>query len=387
MPASTDPFKTAAQQTYQLLKAAFPSEQYFWRCGHSFDTIVDYFTKVDSSDANNFSTIAIDKYKSQSGAWYDDFGWWGISGLKASEAGIFGSNGSVFASIATACWTEMLDNAPYGWERADQKTYAPYAPLVDGGVWNHTVDLGCHPGGTDRLCGRQNTVTNGLYLVLAQRLSLDGKLPADLKYRVAANQEYHFLKTWFDLPLKPALVLMNHYLPDRAVVRERVSTFKQVTPSIPAATDPAFRSDLAWAGDQGLILGGLVDRMRIVGKASSDYPELLKTARKLMAGTREYLTAQTSEPGILKPWYPDPSPGGDDDDYWTGPAVYMRYLLNAFENDDLRADLLAPAYQTFIRQAAEFAMTHTAQSTDTVVDLTNDLAALVAACVILAAVN
>lgn len=151
--------------------------------------------------------------------------------------------------------------------------------------------------------------------------------------------------------------------------------------------DPAFRSDLAWAGDQGLILGGLVDRMRIVGKASPEYPELLATARKLMAGTMDYLTAPTTEPGILKPWYPDRSPGGDDSDYWTGPAVYMRYLLNAFERDDLRADLLAPAYQTFIKKAAEFAMTHTPQSNDTVVDLTNDLAALVAACVILAADN
>lgn len=299
------------------------------------------------------------------------------------EAGVFGGNGVAFRSIALECWAEMADNAPYGWQRADQRKFAPYAPLFDGGVWNHIVDSGCNPGGSNPLCGRQNTVTNGLYLVLAQRLLLDGKLPPNPAYEQAAIQEYQFLKSWFDLPQNPTQALMNNYMTGRAVVRERVSIFKSGT------VDPDFRQELAWTGDQGLILGGLVDRMRIVGKASPEYLGLLAMARNLMAGTRDYLADQAAQPGYLLPWWPQPAPGNDSDDYWTGPAIYMRYLLNAFRNDDLRVDLLTPAYQTFIRANAEYVvnMPNRPQSSDQVVNLTNNLAILVAAIVMLASIG
>lgn len=383
MPISIDDFKMAAHQAYTALKPAFDAEAtvFFWRLGHSFDTIVDYFLSTDGSDANNFAAIAIKKYNDGGGAWYDDFGWWGISGLKASTARVFGGNDVVFRSMALACWDKMATNAPYGWQRADQKKFADFAPLFDGGVWNHIVDDGCHPGGADQLCGRQNTVTNASYLVLAERLSLDKNVPPNPAYGAAARQEHQFLNNWFYLAQKPAdLALMNNYAAGRAVVRERVGTFRS------GVTDPGYRKDLAWAGDQGLILGGLVDRMRIVTRGSPEYPVLLGTARKLLAGTREYLTAQKAEPGILQPWWPGGAPGDDDDDYWTGPAVYMRYLLDAFRNDDLKTDLLAPTYQAFIRANAEYVVNNPGrpQSGDTVVNLTNNLAILVAAIVMLA---
>lgn len=384
MAISIDEFKETAKSTYAALKPAFKSEPqvYFWRLGHSFDTIVDYFVTTDDTDAKAFATIAIDRYNGGGGAWYDDFGWWGISGLKASAAAIFGDkNDQDFRSIAIACWKKMADNAPYGWKRADQKTFANYAPLFDGGVWNHVVDEGCHPGGNNPLCGRQNTVTNGLYLVLAERLSLDKNVPHHPDYRLAANHEYQFLNDWFELRSKPAdQALMNNFVRDRAVVRERVSIFQS------GIMDPDYRKDLAWAGDQGLILGGLVDRMRFVQRSSPEYKTLLATARKLMAGTMDYLARNSNEQGILQPWWPGGAPGGDDDDYWTGPAVYMRYLLNAFQNDDLKVDLLKPAYHAFIRANAEYVVNNLdrPQSTDKVVNLTNNLAILVAAIAMLA---
>jgi hypothetical protein len=40
-------FKAAAIQTYNNLVTSFPTEGAFWRAGHSFDTIVDYYLNVD----------------------------------------------------------------------------------------------------------------------------------------------------------------------------------------------------------------------------------------------------------------------------------------------------------------------------------------------------
>lgn len=394
MPSSPAALKSAALAAYTELKSQYPSEWFFWRCGHSFDTVVDYFTNVDSSDADNFAQLAITKYAPTSQDWWDDYGWWGIAGAKASSAGVFSFNYVAhFRTIVGQAWQEMADNAPYGWQKANQQEFKDWAPLFDGGVWNHVVDEQYHPGGPDKLGGRQNTVTNGLYLVLAQRLVLDGSLQVAPPPRPAADQEYQFLKNWFDPPailkLTPGQALMKYY-DDKAVVRERVSIFKPTDQNGQHYQDSAFRPELAWAGDQGLILGGLVDRMRIVGKASTEYPALLATARKLMAGARDYLTTQATPAGTLRPWWPNPSPGAptDDDDYWTGPAVFMRYLLNAFRNDDLRVDLLTPAYQTFIRANAEYVvnMPNRSQSSDQVVNLTNNLAILVAAIVMLASI-
>lgn len=64
MPISTDDFKAAAFQAYTDLKPAFETENqvFFWRLGHSFDTIVDYFVTTDRSDANSFAAIALGRY-------------------------------------------------------------------------------------------------------------------------------------------------------------------------------------------------------------------------------------------------------------------------------------------------------------------------------------
>jgi hypothetical protein len=366
-----DQFKTAAQQAYAALKPVFAAYDNFWQLGHSFDTIVEYFVTTDSSDAKVFAPIALNKYKTLQGDWYDDFGWWGISGLKASATTVFGGDDG-FRTVALRCWAKMYENAPYGWARADQKKFKDYAPLIDNGVWNHVIDSGCNPADSTSLCGRQNTVTNGLYLVLAERLSLDEKVPHDPVYRLAANAEYKFLDDWFKRPEDEAL--LNDYAQGRAVVRERVSTFKG------GAKDAGFREKLAWAGDQGLILGGLVDRMRF---DKQGYQQLLATARKLMAGTKDYLVDRST--GILLSWTPDQAPGNDAGDYWTGPAVYMRYLLSAFQNADLKKDLMQPDYQKFVRTNAENVVLHPdrQQSGYPVVDLTNNLAILVAAVVML----
>ena len=134
---------------------------------------------------------------------------------------------------------------------------------------------------------------------------------------------------------------------------------------------------LAWAGDQGLILGGLVDRMRYTSSAM-EYAEMLGTAVQILGGVRDHLAVD----GILQPWTPgQPPPAGDEGDYCTGVAVCMRYLLYAWQNNtDLHVELAKPAYQQFIRTNAERVIAQPSDcNTDEMANLINDLAVLVTA--------
>ena len=169
---------------------------------------------------------------------------------------------------------------------------------------------------------------------------------------------------------------------DKAVVRERISCYDS------GVKLNSYRPDLAWAGDQGLIIGGLLERMEIVGKEDPTYPAMLTVVRQILAGTREYLAVD----GRLLPWWPDPSPGtggrrpgGDPEDYRTGIGAYMRYLLHVhlLNHEDLTQDL--SVYHGFVYGNAQHVLqspSPTDGNVDAVmVSLTNDLAILTAAMV------
>jgi hypothetical protein len=399
MTATVDDFGAEATTAYAALKEAFPGEDpaYWWRQGHAFDTAIDYLARIDSSDADSFAQLAL-KYGASppKDAWYDDYPWWGIAFLKGQLSkgkmgtDLFSQDAiAQFARAGFICWTQVNDNAPYGWDRrADPTKFAAYWPLFEGGVWNHVVDDDCNPGpeSPGPLCGRQNTVTNALYLVYATRLYMND--PTSAPFHEAMTREYAFLSNWFaykDPWQRPDLALMNVYSADKgkAVVRERVGTFRPLPPgNKPGAQDEKYRTDLAWAGDQGLVLGALVDRMRMVPGGSPEYRQVLATARQLLAGTMDYLVDRETDPrGILRAWWPDPAPGGDDDDYLTGPGIFFRSLLYAYRaNTELKNDLLQPAAQDFIRANAEnVANPDRPQSEDPIVNHANDLATLVAA--------
>ncbi len=90
----------------------------------------------------------------------------------------------------------------------------------------------------------------------------------------------------------------------------------------PARQAHAYRPSLAWAGDQGLIVGGLIDRTILEPKA---YAETVPLARTILRGSRDTssIPAASSSPGSERDGLG--APGGDVDDYMTGPGVFMRY--------------------------------------------------------------
>jgi hypothetical protein len=193
MMADADDFREPAKTTYVALKEAWEQTgSFFWRLGHSFDSVIDYLATVDRTEASDFAELALTKYLEGGGAWYDDFAWWGIAGLRAGQrSDLFGWRSLDFRRFALDSWKTLDGNAPYGWDRADHAKFADYEPLFDGGVWNHIVDDDCNPGpdGVDELCGRQNTVTNALYLVLANRLSGVRVLAKVVRLRPGARLE------------------------------------------------------------------------------------------------------------------------------------------------------------------------------------------------------
>jgi len=433
----------------------------YWQLGNSFDTIIDYFL-TDSSEAANFTSTILNTWNNTEGpdnkagaaCWYDDFGWFGIAALKASQHpelwgigtnviancdGVSGEAGppvDQFNRMADCAWNKMNDNASDIWDDCVsgtgdqlpncQKLFGELEPLILGGVWNYfwslekkdtcntpcnpvlcsdplmpsnnrvycskLTDTGDPPCSSCNFCGTQNTVTNGLYLVLSSRRN-------EIE---AANRELDFLMQWFNFEPKEKALLNKDIIPvgaegvdvPLAIVRERVSTYFDMG-------DAAnFRPELAWIADQGLILGGLVDLMRTLDPNSPEYKELLSLAKEIIAGVTFYMV---DEDGHMVPWK-DPAsstnggtpigevplpigdpPGNDYPDYNTGPGVYMRYLLYAFKNnEDLRQFLLGQAYQDFVRTNAEFVMSGNSYcpeltTCDTRIDQTNRLATLVAA--------
>jgi hypothetical protein len=337
-------------------------------------------------EAAEFGPVALDRYAASKGSWYDDYAWWAISNLKAAQhEDLFGDATDTFLESSLQCWQKMAPSMGV-WERAQAvPKFARLKPAVPGGVWNHNYDPSdtgadnpLNPKG-DVLAGYQNTVTNGLRLVLTARLTRYGP-QAGSTYRDAMESEYRFLQTWLTMNRPGFEPLLNVFDKGKGVVRERISAYDS------GLQLHGYRSNLAWAGDQGLIMGGMAERMKIVGKSDPSYSAMLAVVRQILAGVPDYLAVD----GLLLPWWPDPSPGfgvsrpgGDPEDYRTGIAVFMRYLLalHQLNNEDLTADLAA--YRRFVAINAQHVLNYPSvadRSVDaTMVTLTNDLAVLVAA--------
>lgn len=284
------------------------------------------------------------------------------------------------------------------------------------------------------LCGIQNTVTNGVYWVAAARLFTErsggaaktkvaflDKLVSSSKQKgerflKAAKQEWAFLDKWFegkglralgrDVQTKRLLFKYTSQETGKTheLVRERPSVYAD------GSDVEEYRERLIWAGDQGLILGGLVDFMiALGGPKNPKYHEFLGLTRQILDSVMDFLVTENKQgdmqllpyrdgdgcqsnddgecdpintdlhpcsplpdtssnppvpnPGVVPmcpkvpPLDPSPNawgaPGRDAWDYNTGVGIYMNYLLYAFNNNtDLKAHILndqKSSYITFLK--------------------------------------
>jgi hypothetical protein len=383
--APIDDYKKSAKEKFDFLKQDQSiADLGFWKLGHALDTMIDYYrADIDRSDADDVAGAVISQCDTIVNnwpadwpwTWFDDLGWWVAATTRAAQQSFFNAdNSKQFGALSKQFWKVCTENAPYTYARRESGHFDQYGPFVSGGVWNSywagtsTDYLGYKEADPSKgkLPGIQNTVTNALYLISAQRRS-----DTD-----AAKQEYQFLSDWLfpkEQGHPPAL-----WWPQNgggALIRERVSALAGATPA------PGFQENWAWTGDLGLMLGVFVDRIA----GGNDATNALTYAKALLTGARLSLVDPN---GLLKPSNdPYNTPDHDTPDYATGTGVFWCYLLRAWElnNRDLRDVLASDEYKKFVRTNADAAARPQTNTIAMNVDeATNQLAALLAGIAMLA---
>jgi hypothetical protein len=372
--APIEKYRNCASAKFQYVKdymGKFRNWHMSWKVGNALDTMIDYLM-LEPNDAGNFgeeaSALCNDFLgRAREWTWFDDYGWFVISTDRASQF-FSGKVSKEFAGTRDTCWGRFQD-AVHTWDWCTD-CLKDYQPEVGGGVWNTYWICTPEEYEGDReglpmvgaLAGIQNTVTNALYLICAQRRG-DAK---------AADDEYKFLDAWFS-SRQP-----NLWWPQNnggALVRERVSRFAN------GDTAPGFQEDWAWTGDQGLILGGLVGRIAKGQDAAKalTYAEALLTGVRLSLVDAHGLLRSFTATGIPPHLLNQPP---DVADYATGPGVFWRYLLQAWNlnNADLRRVIGSEDYKTFVRENADAAANPYIDDPDLVI---NEIAALLAGIAIL----
>jgi hypothetical protein len=382
-----DKYKAQAKQTFQAspLIENFSTWTNSWQIGNVFDTLTDYLVRFPDAEKTPgaIARIALDRWSKAAGSlcWYDDYGWWGIASEKAFHAeyaAVFGATRESFLTIARQCWDVMntgktgkaysYKGGPNVWENRENGSPTGYftspdtwaVPRIAGGVWQYDMFKEYRPSGecsppdsnpsdpnkTD-LGPFQLTVMNGLYLVLAARLGANGQGTAE-----AIRKEISFLKSWFYLDHEPGHEgqegLLMHF-PPLALVRERVGTYAYCDAKHSYPPVHGYNAGSAWCGDQGLILGGLLDYLRVDPADPVAQPQAVFIAGGVLY---HMVTDQVVQPTL--------NLTNDPDDYGCGSGVYWRYLLHGFRtNAALRQQVLswvnADRANNAIYRSAEFA--------------------------------
>ena len=199
-------YADAARKKFAALCNLYGPPVSYWRLGNAFDTIIDYLENVDASAAAEVGKMVVEQYQASldklggcDNAWFDDFGWWTIATQRGVGKPFLGGVRNELTGFMKECWGRFSANAPYVWDRRPDGKFDDCRPAVLGGVWNEywagTSAKYPGPKGADpskgTLEGIQNTVTNAVYLIAAQRLGR-----TDPQAKAAADKEYAFLNTW-----------------------------------------------------------------------------------------------------------------------------------------------------------------------------------------------
>lgn len=253
----------------------------FWTRGNTFDALRHVYKSAETKwkgDPNVakmntlLRTLALDNINylnskiNNSGIWADDFGWWGIAALSAVD--YFKGQGdrqnaSIYLKLARLCWDKM------------QRGYDKNPNIKP-------VPFGCaNSDGTNK--GTKNTVTNATLFVLSLRLFQAVKPdPAASAYLQMAYRQYTWFNGWFNLPGNDYFKIFEPP-PVKGLVRER--------PIAPPDYEqqylqPTWEEGWVWTGDQGLLLGGLIELLDIVASSDNtpEVPEVRETLPETGAG-------------------------------------------------------------------------------------------------------
>ncbi len=245
----------------------------FWTRGNTFDALLHVFQSAKAKWGNDpsvskmdslLSAVAMDniiflKSNLAKDWWADDYGWWGIAALSARNYFLDRSGwqtAATYLDLARHCWDKM------------QKGY-------DNSPNASPVPFGCGNTNGER-AGTKNTVTNATLFLLSQRLYQVLKPdPGAVPYLQMAVKQYKWFNSWFNLPDNDYFKIFPLPVPPRGLVQERPIA----PPDYELKTFPTWQEGWVWSGDQGLLLGGLIEFLDIAG-SSAESTELLGILRE-----------------------------------------------------------------------------------------------------------
>lgn len=336
----------------------------FWHTANTLDTCVDFILEGSkhwdlSGQRKTVQDMIQESYdyfgevykdqneppgKDSPQVWWDDYGWWGIAFTKIHQnfSAIFqGSKPRITKEdcleVALKCWSTLGGYS----EKVNRSVQPPQRGPVAGGVWNHPPADG----------GIQNTVTNGLYLVLSARLYRSSNQKDVLQ---AAAAQYLWFRNWFvnyfqkqnECPLPGKQQGLFRCLERSGASKLIVVYERAIDPANPKYNqgNPPFVDGQLWTGDQGLLLGGMAaiidirEQLRTVDIIKQQDPDFPENAVKIALWDASGVSWLFDPTNVLHEAPLNGSFGtGFAADMATGKGVMMRYLDYAMNRIGLNA--------------------------------------------------
>lgn len=282
-------------------------------------------------------------------------------GTKFTKA-ILGARGDIHAGTRNS-WA-LIERGAEGKgtprQNADYKVFTTQlvgawaVPRFSGGCWQYDFSTQSFPSSDGPDAGDPNpqdntlgvfqvTLMSGLYLSFccsllsaADRKAAEGlsggawdKLQSVETYRQKADEVVGFLANWLNLP--PGQSLAVEFAQGK-LVHERTPTYAPFGNSYPPLQ--GYFANAYWGGDQGLIMGALVQYAQLPGAGgppASTYPS------ELLQGVFYNISASNwGQPGAIGPFL---DPGGnspisvDSNDYGSGSGIFWRYVMRSCRAD------------------------------------------------------
>lgn len=379
IPISEQLLDEAIAEYNQLkLNYTYPDSGNYWPLGCILDSIIDTLNItcakgiMNYMDAQTFLESVADSYinNTAQGVWYDDWGWWAIATAKIydpeysllfHDAALKGKFEQIlqetFKFMVTGEYDGTLKHIsnPQDYKGTMNAydyvvTMAAHHPQSDWGIiknyagpkwnvgcWQAPMSPSSNPLSSD-LGPFQDSVINGLFYIAIQRtLNQTG-----LGTQQQVDDMGLFYQHWMaDPSLTSEQKIFMQINEQAGLFRERIGVYANGT--VPLAFNP----NLAWMGDQGLMLNALT---QLYKRQSGPAQEAtLNIIKQVIMGVFSYGVGDL--PGmkdVVFPWVnvgtplneqPGNPPGyiatgpyeghGDYGDYFSGVGIFMRGLLEA----------------------------------------------------------
>jgi hypothetical protein len=263
---------------------------------------------------------------------------------------------------AAGCGTER-QNRDFIAFTANDENWA--VPRFAGGCWQYDFSFEAFPKGDGQswfwpdprpakqaLGVYQLTLMQGLYLSFCCSLAAAARRKADegksgegwdrlqpvQAYLQPAEEVVGFLASWMDGTGTDSLASNDAA---GTLLHERVATYAK-KPDGTYGTVTSYVPDFFWSGDQGLIMGALMQYAALIGPDTPDQPAApvyrLYPAKILSGVFQRIPTSDQTDPpelpGAVGPYLPPTQPiGGDKDDYGSGSGIFWRYVARCCRID------------------------------------------------------